>query len=98
MAVIDTGASVSLVPESLAKRLCMPIDKTAIPKIMTANGDHINMKGTIHLEVQIHDRTFPHVFYVMTEPERGKHVPILGNDFGMNAHLVIDQRGPAVYF
>ena len=34
----------------------------------------------------------------MTEPEGGKHVPILGNDFGMKAHLVIDQRGPTVYF
>ena len=34
----------------------------------------------------------------MKEPERGKHVPILGNDFGMKAQLVINQKGPSVYF
>ena len=34
----------------------------------------------------------------MKEPARGKHIPILGNDFGMKAQLVINQKGPAVFF
>ena len=62
IAVIDTGASVSLVSESLANSLRVPINTTATAKIMTAYWDHIHMKGTVHLEVQIRDRTFPHEF------------------------------------
>ena len=35
---------------------------------------------------------------MMKEPARGKHIPILGNDFGMKAQLIINQKGPTVYF
>ena len=31
-------------------------------KIMAANGEHIHMKGTVNLKVQIREKTFPHNF------------------------------------
>ena len=98
MALIGSGDSVSLVPESLVKNLQATVDTTERQHIMAANGNRIYMKGTVTLKVQIHDRTFTHEFYVMKEPKRGKHVPIFGNDFGRKAHLIVDQKGPAVYF
>ena len=98
LALVDSGASVSLVTESLVKTLQATVDTTKRPHIMAADGNRISMKGTVNLKVQIRNRTFKHEFYVMKEPARGKHIPILGNDLGMKAQLVINQKGPAVFF
>ena len=98
VAVVDSGASVSIVDQCFVNKLSATLETTPVPRIEAVNGDLLPLVCHVKLNVQLGGRIIPHKFYVLEGGSSSVTTLVLGNDFGRTAKLVISPSGPSVYF
>ena len=89
--IVDTGASVSIIPSSYINGIIL--EPTPV-SISTASGEKIKCHGQAHLEISIPSlrRSFKWIFIIADIMQ-----PLLGLDFLTNYGLIIDCKGRKIY-
>ena len=80
MMLIDTGASISILPRQFWLELEFeerPRLKATEVNIEVGNGERLGTEGTISLSFSLYDYEFMHTFFICAESSTA----ILGNDF-----------------
>ena len=80
MMLLDTGASISILPRTFWNELLGTKSMTPEPsevEIEVGNGGHLDTDGTVRLNFTVSDYEFVHVFFICKDSATA----ILGNDF-----------------
>ena len=53
LAVVDSGASVSIIDECFVSNLSATVDTTSVPWVEAVNGDLLAQVGRVNLDIQL---------------------------------------------
>ena len=96
-ALIDTGASISIVQKSLLTNNQTKIIEPTSNNVFSANGEKMKLEGSVYLEIQIQEKPLYFKFGVMTTCDS---LCILGMDIlsSMSKYISFDIRNQQIYF
>ena len=88
-ALIDTGASRSLVTDEWVRQLCLPITTTGNQVITGLGGVRVTTLGVVPIQFKLGSLEFTSEFLVMPNTSM-KHTIILGNNFFEHEGVIVD--------
>ena len=96
--IVDTGASLSVIDETIVEQLKVFINRQSVPSVVGFNGDEVPLVGCADLDIEVGERSFRHRFHVLRRggPDRVKLV--FGNDFCALARLMVHWSSLQVFF
>ena len=96
--LIDTGSNRSAISWQMAKNLnleSLPLKKGDIKRLYACNGIPINVKGQVHVNIDMQGRRFGQMFTVLDELTAGI---LLGCDFLQEHKAIIDMSMGCINF